>query len=371
MRASASASISFSVSGVSGQVSATKSASRQQRRRAPSIGCTASAAPAPAAGSRRRPITRMSNALASLASRPPISPRPTISSVLPPSSSSRLAQIADHAAPDAPRLVVARLRQPAAQRQDQRHRVLGDGAGVDAARARQADAAARQRLARKLVGAGADRLDEAQPGRPIEQPVVPQPRDHQHVGLGQRGCQGLGVAHREAGDAGPERRKALVQPIGDMSKADRQPVYRQAASWSCIASLPRKHRGGNIGIPSPAPVIREQPECLVARTDPVQRCRIEPLCRFSPARAHLQRLHRRDHSRAAQRRQLRLCRRMSLRRGLFIPAAPPRGRPRPRCPWHRDRRARSAPPACPARPLCGTTRRPLPDRARRRRRGTA
>src|SRR6202045_2915610 len=49
------------------------------------IACTASACPAPARGSRRMPIPRMSKALASCASRPPICPRPMIRSVLPPS----------------------------------------------------------------------------------------------------------------------------------------------------------------------------------------------------------------------------------------------------------------------------------------------
>jgi hypothetical protein len=103
---------------------------------------------------------------------PPISPRPT---------TARLAaelvlaqrQIADHAAPDSPCLVVARLGKAAAQGEDQRHRVLGDGAGVDAARAGEADAAPRQLVARKLVGAGADRLDEAQLRRAVEEAVLP------------------------------------------------------------------------------------------------------------------------------------------------------------------------------------------------------
>ena len=82
-------------------------------------------------------------------------------------------QIADHLAPDALCLVVARLGKTAAQGKDQRHRVLGDGAGIDAARAGQTDAAERQLIARELVGPGADRLDKAQPRRALEQIIPP------------------------------------------------------------------------------------------------------------------------------------------------------------------------------------------------------
>ena len=57
-----------------------------------SILCTASAAPRPARGSRRSPMTCISKALASRPRRPPISPRPTTRSVLPPISSSRSAR---------------------------------------------------------------------------------------------------------------------------------------------------------------------------------------------------------------------------------------------------------------------------------------
>ena len=45
-------------------------------------------------------------------------------SVLPPSSSSRCDQIADHAAPEMLHLMVARFRQSPTLRQDQRHGVL-------------------------------------------------------------------------------------------------------------------------------------------------------------------------------------------------------------------------------------------------------
>jgi len=53
--------------------------------------------------------------------------------------------------------------------------VLGDGAGVDPAGAGEPDAAFVQLVARELVSAGADRLDEAQPLGLVEQLVAPQP----------------------------------------------------------------------------------------------------------------------------------------------------------------------------------------------------
>ena len=86
----ARASIRFVVSVVSGQVSATKSACGNTLSIL-SCATTSSAAPLPREGSRLVPITRMSNALAMVARRDPMRPMPTITSVLPPSSSSRLA----------------------------------------------------------------------------------------------------------------------------------------------------------------------------------------------------------------------------------------------------------------------------------------
>ena len=90
IRDRAPASISPSVSGVSGQVSTTKSA-RGNSDVSAAVACTSSAPLAPAEGSRRRPMTCMPKALASRASRPPMRPSPTTSMVLPPSSSSRFA----------------------------------------------------------------------------------------------------------------------------------------------------------------------------------------------------------------------------------------------------------------------------------------
>src|SRR5262245_59302722 len=86
--AKALAPISRSVSGVSGQVSATASACGSSSAKR-SCENTASAASVPLDGSRLVAIVRMPKARARAASRAPMRPSPTISSVLPPSSSSR------------------------------------------------------------------------------------------------------------------------------------------------------------------------------------------------------------------------------------------------------------------------------------------
>ena len=115
----------------------------------------------------------------------------------------------------------------AGERQDQRHAVLGDGASIDTAGAGEADLAARELFARELVGAGADRLDEAQPRRAVEKGVVPQAGDHQHVGLADAGCECFGIAHRKTPDAGAERGKPLVEAVGDMRETDDELILRR------------------------------------------------------------------------------------------------------------------------------------------------
>ena len=121
-------------------------------------------------------------------------------------------------------MVIARLGKPARERQHQCHDVLGDRAGIDAAGAREPHAMLPERLTRELIGAGTDRLDEAQPLRARQEVVAPEPRDHQHVGLADPLLEGGAVAHLEALDAGRERQEALAQPIGNMRKTDRQLV---------------------------------------------------------------------------------------------------------------------------------------------------
>ncbi len=110
--------------------------------------------------------------------------------------------------------------------------MLRDRAVVDTARAGKADAALLQFFERKLVGAGANRLNEAKLARAVEKAVVPQPRDHQHVGLAHPVLQGLGIANGKAVDAGIEGRKPLMQLIGDMGKADRELVVGRKHSRS-------------------------------------------------------------------------------------------------------------------------------------------
>jgi hypothetical protein len=100
--------------------------------------------------------------------------------------------------------------------------VFRDRAVVDAVRAGKADATLRQLLARELVSAGADRLDETELRRTVEKSVMPQPGDHQHVGLRHSILQRPGIANREAIDVGLEGRKPLLQLVGDVGEADRE-----------------------------------------------------------------------------------------------------------------------------------------------------
>jgi hypothetical protein len=60
------------------------------------------------------------------------------------------------------------------------------------------------RVVGELVSAGADRLYQAEVLRAIEKAVMPQPGDHEHVGLAHPLLQGLGIADGEAVDAGVE-----------------------------------------------------------------------------------------------------------------------------------------------------------------------
>ena len=184
MAASAAASIRFSVSGVSGQVRATMSASPSSWRKR-SWPKTASAPAAPVAGSRLVAITRMSKALASRASRPPMRPMPTISIVLPVSWSSRAA-ICEIIPRQRLALWLSRASgRRRAERQDQRHGVLGHGLRVDASGAGEPDCPLAQQCFVVVVGAGADRLDEPELARAAGKLVLPQHGDDQHVGLRQ------------------------------------------------------------------------------------------------------------------------------------------------------------------------------------------
>ena len=111
--------------------------------------------------------------------------------------------------------------QLARHREDQRHRVLGDRARVDAVRAREPDAGGLERLARILVGAGADRLDEFELRRARDQVVAPQHRDAHHVGVADAHGQLFERADLEVPDAGVAQREALGHAVGDVGEADR------------------------------------------------------------------------------------------------------------------------------------------------------
>jgi len=71
------------------------------------------------------------------------------------------------------------------QRQDQRHGVLRHRLRIHALRARQTDAGGLERVARVLVGAGADRLNESEPWRPLNELVAPQHGHAQEIELAQ------------------------------------------------------------------------------------------------------------------------------------------------------------------------------------------
>jgi hypothetical protein len=145
---------------------------------------------------------------------------PTITSVLPPSSSSRAADLRDQPAPLALALVVARHRQLARERQDQRHGVLGHRTLVRALRAGDADAGPAEQVARVLVGAGADRLDEGEPRRELDEVVAPEAGDAQHVGVADARLQLVDAAHLERADARVAEEEALLQPVGGVGEAD-------------------------------------------------------------------------------------------------------------------------------------------------------
>ncbi len=71
-----------------------------------------------------------------------------------------------------------------------------------------------------LVGAGAQRLHEAQAGRAVQQVIAPQAGDDEHVRLADARFQLLERAHLEAAQAGVSRGESVLHAIGDMREAD-------------------------------------------------------------------------------------------------------------------------------------------------------
>jgi hypothetical protein len=114
---------------------------------------------------------------------------------------------------------------------------------VDAARARKANAAILEDRAPELVGAGPDRLDEAQLCRTRGEIVAPQPGDHQHISFGDAPIELLGAANFEARDARIAPNEPLLQPIGDMREADR----RLVPGWQHCQVLPSDHASRRSG----------------------------------------------------------------------------------------------------------------------------
>ena len=98
--------------------------------------------------------------------------------------------------------------------------MLGDGALVDALRARAADSCRSQCVARVLVGPGTDRLDERQPGGQRNELVPPQPGDDEHIRFANSRAQIVDGGHLEVIDAGRAQREAVGEPVGRMSEGD-------------------------------------------------------------------------------------------------------------------------------------------------------
>ena len=177
-------------------------------------------------------------------------PSPTISSVLPPSSSSRLVR-----SPIMPRQWcftwlsrakwswrdIARISDIACSATARAFTPCG---------ARKADAGGLERLALILVGAGADRLDELELRRARDQVVAPHPGNADHVGIRDAHGELLGRVHLEMPDAGVARRKALGHAVGHMGKADGEVVL--SAETPCVAPAPSSGRLATIPAPEPS-----------------------------------------------------------------------------------------------------------------------
>ena len=166
------------------------------------------------------PITRRSNALARCASRLPMPPNPMISKVLPPSSSSRFDRS----------LIIPRQTFLA---------WLSRASGSLRASARRSDIACSetarwltplalaslilprgQLIAGELIGAGADRLDEAELLRLRQQIIAPQSGHHQHVGVPDLAGKFVIGPRLRMPDAGLAQFELRRQLISDMREQD-------------------------------------------------------------------------------------------------------------------------------------------------------
>ena len=131
----------------------------------------------------------MSNALASFASREPIFAQTDDQQSFAAQFILAQRQVADHAAPFMALLAVPPAVDVAREGQDQGHGMFADRVAVDAAGGSEADAPLPQRVQVKLVDAGADRLDESQAGRDVQEFVLPESGNQQHIRLRQTGGQ--------------------------------------------------------------------------------------------------------------------------------------------------------------------------------------
>src|SRR5436190_22494322 len=102
--------------------------------------------------------------------------------------------------------------------------MLGDGIGVDPLRTGEPDPARHELFSIELVGSRADRLNEPQPRRLLEQVVLPHAGYDDDIGFGNALFEFICRAHAEAVDAGLSRLKALLQLIGDVRKANGETI---------------------------------------------------------------------------------------------------------------------------------------------------
>ena len=158
-------------------------------------------------------------------------PSPTTRSVFASELVLALRQVREHAAPHMLGLIIACLRQPPGQRQNERHHVFGNGVDIDALRAGEADAALLEHCTVELIGAGTDRLNEAQLRRARRQLVAPKAGDHQHVGFADPGIELVVRGDAEVPDRQLAQCEALLQLIGDMREADGEIALGREHRW--------------------------------------------------------------------------------------------------------------------------------------------
>ena len=121
---------------------------------------------------------------------------------------------------------------------------------------------------RELVGARADRLNEAQTLGPREELVAPQPRHHEHIRLGNPPREAVEVAHLEVTERRAAPRIFVREPIGRVREADRQGLrVRQGLHGGVGSGLEGTHCGEGPGAGPPVG-LRFTPHGISPARDP-------------------------------------------------------------------------------------------------------